>query len=223
MKSIITLVLSVFLFVACSSNSAPVKVEKYPAPPKVVTIKDNKQLQQEKQENQKLKKTINSLNGRIALLEKQQEEQVAKAKEEAKKEQALLAQAEIAVVPQKLVEEKAEIIPVAEKIDPEEVSKSKFALRIISLEAQDYYKKMAAKIVAFLEEQGIENTDVRQVGQHLVIDINGFDSINNSKAKEFQEKIRTMKYQGIQQFKDAYFINGPSASVTKEDDSQKQM
>lgn len=222
MKSIITLILSVFLLVACSSNSTPVKVEKYPAPPKVVKIKDDKQLQQKKQENQKLKKTINSLNGRIALLEKQQE-QAAKAKQEAEKKEALLAQANIAVVPQKLVEEKVEITPVAEKITPEEASNGKFALRIISLEAQDYYKKMAAKIVTFLEDQGIENADVRQIGQHLVIDINGFDSINNSKAKEFQEKIRTMKYQGIEQFKDAYFINGPSASVAKKDDSQKQM
>ncbi len=108
----------------------------------------------------------------------------------------------------KLAKKKPEVAvkkPVPVKV---ESKKKQYYLRIISLDKHEYFQKRAQGIADHLKNKGgINNAIVRQSGRYWVIDIGGYPSMRSKEAKNVHEKIKNMRYEGIYQFKDAYFIN----------------
>jgi outer membrane biosynthesis protein TonB len=99
----------------------------------------------------------------------------------------------------------------AKKGTPPVESKKFFYLRIISLEHHEYYQVKTKQIAEFLKGQGFKEAKARvskdpKGEKYWVVDIGQFDTVSTEAAKEFKEKIRQMKYEGVQQFKDAYYI-----------------
>lgn len=81
----------------------------------------------------------------------------------------------------------------------------KYHLRIISLPGNAQGEKTAQEMARFLSSQNIANATPRKSGNFWVIDVGHFDSIRSSDATSLKEKVRGMRYKGIEQFRSAYF------------------
>lgn len=96
--------------------------------------------------------------------------------------------------------------------EPETKKVKKFYLRIISLPLHDYYHKKASSIAEYLKKkEGIKDVVARKSHnkntEFWVVDIGNFNSPKTADAKELQNKIRNLKYEGSRQFQDAYFLS----------------
>ena len=98
------------------------------------------------------------------------------------------------------------------KTDPKKVKgKSEYYLRIVSLAHHEYYQKKAEGIVAHLKKEGFANTKMRSASgpgekKYWVVDIGPYKSIKDPEVDKLKGKIRDIKYEGVRQFKDPYFL-----------------
>jgi outer membrane murein-binding lipoprotein Lpp len=82
-----------------------------------------------------------------------------------------------------------------------------YHLRIISLPNNRHSEQVARSIASYLSSQGITGAIPRlSSGKHWVVDIGTFTSIRSSDASTLKEKVRGLRYRGIRQFKDAYYV-----------------
>jgi hypothetical protein len=81
----------------------------------------------------------------------------------------------------------------------------KYHLRIISLPGDARHGQLVQEMAQFLRAQGVQDVNPRRSGQFWVIDIGNFSSIRSPEAVSVKNKVRDLKYRGIQQFKSAYF------------------
>lgn len=90
--------------------------------------------------------------------------------------------------------------------------KAYYHLRTISLPTKhSYYHDNAIKVQNFLKEKNFEHVIVREASnkkgeKFWVVDVGKFTSDKSPEAKELQTKIRSLKYNNLQQFKYAFFV-----------------
>ena len=85
-------------------------------------------------------------------------------------------------------------------------SGGKYHLRIISLPKNSHNEKVVKQIAEHLRKRGISHVVPRGSGKFWVIDIGHFESIRTSAARDLQKTVRSLKYKGIRQFRDAIYV-----------------
>ena len=81
-----------------------------------------------------------------------------------------------------------------------------YQLRIIALPRNPSTEKIVRDIAERLEDEGIGGIRCRTSGRYWVIDIGSFDSPRSRHARLLKDRIRSMTYEGRQQFSSAYFV-----------------
>lgn len=84
--------------------------------------------------------------------------------------------------------------------------KGRYHLRIISLPDNSHNRKVVQDIASFLKSRGIQEVVPRKSGKFWVVDIGHFQSIRTSEARDLKKTVRSMRYKGIRQFKDAIYV-----------------
>lgn len=116
---------------------------------------------------------------------------------------------EVATAPKS--ETKTEVAATPKPVSPAPNKGKKFHLRVISLPHHEYYYKQACAIAEFIKKtEGLDYAITRTANDksktYWVVDVGGFDSMKNEDAKKLQSKIQNTKYEGILQFRDAYYV-----------------
>ncbi|MBN4049928.1 hypothetical protein JYT84_00710 [bacterium AH-315-M10] len=84
--------------------------------------------------------------------------------------------------------------------------KGQYHLRIISLPKNSHNRKVVQQIASHLRSRGIQSVVPRESGKFWVIDIGGFESIRTAETRKLRSTLRSMKYKGIRQFRDAIYV-----------------
>ncbi|MDP7034660.1 MAG: hypothetical protein QF752_09230 [Planctomycetota bacterium] len=96
---------------------------------------------------------------------------------------------------------------VGPKAKPSVVQQNgKYHLRIISLPKDRNGEVAVREIEKALSKAGYKGIEARTSGKFWVIDIGRFTSMKSAEAQALKTRIRGFKYQGVRQFKTAYFV-----------------